>query len=115
MSATTAAETWPNPLQQRAKEADCAITSARTLLETVCKYIFDELQIGYEPTDDVPKLYGKTAKALKLAPQQHEEELFRKSWAATTPSSTGSRRCGNGPPRRVRPAPPAPRHAARRG
>ncbi len=110
-----ALETWRKALQRRAQDPEGAITSARTLLETVCKFVLDELQVGYEPTDDLPKLYGKAAKGLNLAPQQHEEELFRKILGGCHAIVEGLGALRNklgdshGHPRRVR---PAPRHAA---
>ncbi|WP_208453436.1 abortive infection family protein, partial [Burkholderia gladioli] len=54
-----------------------AITSARTLLESVCKHILDELFVGYGEAPDLNKLYGLTAKALNLSPSQHTEPVFK--------------------------------------
>ncbi|RYC32010.1 abortive phage resistance protein [Lichenibacterium minor] len=54
-----------------------AITVARTLLETVCKRILNELGLPHAEKDDLPKLYGAVAKALRLAPDQHVEEPIK--------------------------------------
>ena len=54
-----------------------AITVARTLLETVCKRVLDELDVTYGDKDDLPKLYAKVARELNLAPNQHVEEPIR--------------------------------------
>lgn len=50
---------------------------ARTLLESVCKHILDELDITYNEGMDLPPLYKATSTALKLAPSQHTEEVFK--------------------------------------
>lgn len=54
-----------------------AITSARTLLETVCKHILDDLSASYDDGAELPKLYGLTAEALQIAPSQHTEKVFK--------------------------------------
>ncbi len=68
---------WEKALQRRNSDAEGAITVARTLLETVCKRILDELGLAYSDKEDLPKLYGMTAKALKLAPEQHAEDAIK--------------------------------------
>ena len=67
---------WQKALQRRQDDPEGAITAARTLLETVCKHILDETGVDYSK-DGLPKLYGKTAEALDLAPSQHTEEAFK--------------------------------------
>jgi hypothetical protein len=69
---------WVKALDRRLTDPEGAITSARTLLETVCKTILDAIGNGlYNDADDLPKLYHKTAERLKLAPSQHTEEAFK--------------------------------------
>jgi hypothetical protein len=69
---------WVKALDRRLTDPEGAITAARTLLETVCKTILDAVDGDlYSETDDLPKLYHKTADRLKLAPSQHTEEAFR--------------------------------------
>jgi hypothetical protein len=68
---------WQKALQRRRDDPEGAITSARTLLETVCKRILDEVGQSYSDKEDLPKLYAITAKALKLAPEQHAEEAIK--------------------------------------
>lgn len=70
---------WSKALERRQSDPEGAITSARTLLETVCKIILDRCQGegGYSDRDDLPKLYGATAKALSLAPDDHTEQVFK--------------------------------------
>lgn len=68
---------WAKALERRTSDPEGAITLARTLLETVTKRILDERGEAYSNTDDLPKLYGKVAKALNLAPNQHTEEPIK--------------------------------------
>jgi replicative superfamily II helicase len=68
---------WEKCLQRRAIDPEGAITSSRSLLETVLKYILDELQEPYKSSDDLPALYRKAAKRLNIAPEQHTEDVFK--------------------------------------
>jgi len=68
---------WNKALERRLVDPEGAITSARTLLEAVCKHILEENHIPYNDRDDLPKLYGLTAKQLNLSPSQHTEQLFK--------------------------------------
>jgi hypothetical protein len=70
-------EQWDKALERRATDPEGAITTARTLVETICKYILDNLNIQYEDNIDLPKLYNITANQLNLAPQNHHEEIFK--------------------------------------
>jgi hypothetical protein len=68
---------WEKAIERRATDPEGAITSARTLLETICKHILDETRTAYQDDGDLPKLYRKTARALNLSPDQHTEEQFK--------------------------------------
>lgn len=68
---------WQRALDRRATDPEAALTSARTLLESTCKHILDDAGVGYEETDDLPKLYKSTARTLNLAPDQHTEQIFK--------------------------------------
>jgi hypothetical protein len=68
---------WEKALQRRHTDAEGAITVARTLLETVCKRILDDLCNAYTDKEDLPKLYSMTANALNLAPSQHSEDAIK--------------------------------------
>jgi uncharacterized protein YfkK (UPF0435 family) len=68
---------WHKALERRLNDPEGAITSARTLLEAVCKHILDEEQIAYNDKDDLPKMYGLAAKQVNLSPSQHTEQLFK--------------------------------------
>ena len=71
------AAAWQEALERRASDPTEAITSARTLIETVCKHILDEQKVDYSDTDDLPTLYRLTADSLNLSPSQHTEQVFR--------------------------------------
>jgi hypothetical protein len=108
-------DTWQKALQRREQDPEGAITSARTLLETVCKAILDDEQIPYEAKEDLPALYGKTAKTLQLAPSQHPEEVFRRILGGchSVVEGLGTLRNQLGDSHgRTKPIKPAPRHAA---
>lgn len=68
---------WQKALDRRASDPEGAITAARTLLETTCKNLLDDLKIAYAPDSDLPALYSTVAKGLDLAPSQHTEKIFK--------------------------------------
>jgi Abortive infection C-terminus len=68
---------WQKALERRKDDPEGAITSARTLLEAVCKHILDEAGVSYEDGADLPKLYKTVATQLNLAPSQHTEAIFK--------------------------------------
>lgn len=70
-------EAWQKALERRGSDPEGAITTARTLLESVCKHILDVAGVIYDDSADLPKLYTLTAKQLNLSPSQHTEQLFK--------------------------------------
>nr|WP_249170879.1 abortive infection family protein [Burkholderia vietnamiensis] len=68
---------WSKALERRETDPEGAITSARTLLESVCKHILEETSTEHEDAPDLNKLYSLTAKELNLSPSQHTEQVFR--------------------------------------
>lgn len=68
---------WQKALERRNHDPEAAITMARTLIESVCKHILDEAGISHSDNDDLPQLYYETAKQLNLAPEQHQEKVFK--------------------------------------
>lgn len=69
---------WASALERRANDPSGAITLARTLLEDVCKWILsDSGETSWKDSDDLPVLYRKLSKVLKLAPDDHAEEIFK--------------------------------------
>ena len=106
---------WERALERRNLDPEGAITAARTLLEAVCKRILDEAGETYGE-DDLPKLYGKTARALNLAPSQHTEDAFKAILGGchTVVQNLGTlrNRIGDAHGQGRNPVRPAPRHAA---
>ena len=75
---------WSKALDRRSSDPEGAITSARTLIESVCKHILDEAKVSYDDAADLPKLYKQTAETLKLAPSQHTEQVFKQILGSCT-------------------------------
>lgn len=50
------AETWQKSLDRRIEDPEAALTSARTLLETVCKHILDEAMVQYSSDGKIEPL-----------------------------------------------------------
>jgi hypothetical protein len=68
---------WQKALDRRVADPAGAITAARTLLETVCKHILDDVGTPYADDADLPKLWTAAAQELNLAPQQQQEHVFK--------------------------------------
>ena len=75
---------WEKALVRRHTDPDGAITSARTLLETVCKRILDEVGEKYSDKDDLPALYRAVALKLQIAPSQHTDDVFKRILGGAT-------------------------------
>jgi len=68
---------WKKLLERKGTDHEGAITSARSLIETTCKHILEELGIEVSRKEnDLPALYKMVAKALNLSPNQHSEQIF---------------------------------------
>ena len=78
LGSASVTSTWTKALERRHRDPDGAITAARTLLESVCKTILDDAGELYESGDDLPKLYRRVSRVLKLAPSDHAEEQFKR-------------------------------------
>jgi hypothetical protein len=69
---------WTKALERKIRDPEGAITIARTILESVCKHILDEKNIEYSSTSiELSELYKLTAKKLNMAPEQHNEPIFK--------------------------------------
>lgn len=68
---------WTAALERRSTDPAGAITLARTLLEDVCRWLLEELDERPGIQDDLPTLYRKLSKSLKLAPDDHSEQVFK--------------------------------------
>ena len=106
---------WTAALDRRASDPAGAITLARRLLEDVCRWLLDDLGDASADNDDLPQLYRKLAKNLKLAPDDHSEQVFKQILGScqSVVESLGALRnklgdAHGGGPRRAK---PAARHA----
>jgi Abortive infection C-terminus len=77
LNAEHVSELWQKALDRREIDPEGAITAARTLLESVCKTILDDLAVDYGANPDLPKLWLIVAEQLNLAPSQHSEVVFK--------------------------------------
>lgn len=69
---------WHKALERKSTDSEGAITISRTILESVCKHILDAKGIQYNASKiELSELYKKTAKELNLAPEQHNEQIFK--------------------------------------
>jgi hypothetical protein len=106
---------WNKALARRHSDPEGAITSARTLLETVCKHVLDKRGVEYADSADLPALMRTTAEELRLAPSQHSEEAFKRilGGAMSVVEGLGSLRnkIGDAHGRGARPVKPSARHA----
>ncbi|MDM1551850.1 abortive infection family protein [Empedobacter falsenii] len=68
---------WQKALDRKQTEPEGAITSARTLIESILKHILDEQNIKYNDGAELPELYKEVAKSLNLAPENHQEQIFK--------------------------------------
>jgi hypothetical protein len=68
---------WNKASERVITDPGGAITSARSLLESVCKHILDDLSISYDSSWDLQKLYRHAARRLTLSPDQQAEDVFR--------------------------------------
>jgi Abortive infection C-terminus len=71
-------ELWGKIHSRRSTDPEGTITAARSLIESTCKYVLDDLGISYSHKADLQTLYKATAKELTLSPDQHKEDVFRK-------------------------------------
>ncbi|MEX1029977.1 MAG: abortive infection family protein [Paenibacillaceae bacterium] len=82
-------DAWTKALERRELDPEGAITSARTLLESVCKYILDDYGIEYDDKSELPQLYKGVQKCLKLSPDDHTEDIFKQILGGCTSIITG--------------------------
>lgn len=88
-------EIWSKALARRESDPEGAVTSARTLLESVCKHILDESGDPYPEGLPLPKLYDRTARILELAPNENIEAIFKDVFSGCTKIIEGVGRLRN--------------------
>lgn len=106
---------WAKANERVPTDPEGALTLARTLLESVCKLILDDLGEVYDAASDLPRLYKHTAKSLKLAPDQHTEQVFKHILGGCVSVIEGlgalRNKLGDAHGQGARPVKPLPRHA----
>lgn len=80
---------WEKAIERKESDPEGAITAARTLIESVLKYILDEQSISYNDGSDLPILYKEVAKSLNLAPELHNEGIFKQILGGVSSVVTG--------------------------
>lgn len=109
-------ELWRKMIARLRTDPEGAITAARTLVETVCKTICEDLGVPLSDDPELPELYKETAKALSLAPEQHQEKVFKQILGGCSGIVGGlagvRNKLGDAHGRSAKAARPAPRHAA---
>ena len=68
---------WDKLSERLEKDPEGAITSARTLLETVCLHILESIGKKVTHKGDLPVLYKATASELQLLPRKEDEDVIR--------------------------------------
>ena len=112
-SAEAVRRAWDKAIARRESDPEAAITSARSLIESVCKHILDEA--GEEEHDSRDQLYRRTIALMNLAPNQQTEQSFRQLTGACN-SIVGSlyairNQFGDAHGRSRSDTDPSPRHA----
>ncbi len=106
---------WQKALERVAGDPEGAITSAKALVESVCKLILDAQGVTYEGGDDLNKLYKSAARSLKLGVDQHDQQVFKQilTGCASVVGGLAAVRnaLGDAHGQGARPVRPAPRHA----
>ncbi|PVY82775.1 abortive infection family protein [Pantoea ananatis] len=107
---------WAKALERRHTDTDGAITSARTLLETVCKHILDDMNVAYnDKNPDMSELYKAVSKELNLSSDQHSEPVFKQILGGCSSVVNGlgilRNRLGDSHGKNRRAIKPAARHA----
>ena len=106
---------WEKALARRHNDPEGAITSARTLLETVCKRVLEEAGTPYSDKDDLPTLYRAVSMQLQIAPSQHTEHTFKRILGGVTSVVEGlgslRNKIGDAHGQGKRPVKPTSRHA----
>ena len=84
LDAESVRDAWTRALERRDTDPEAAVTAARALLEATCKTILDDQHGDYSEGDDLPVLYKRVQKVLKLSPAEQTEDRFRAILGACT-------------------------------
>lgn len=69
-------EIWTKALARREADPEGAVTSARTLLESLCKHILEDAKKTYREGASLPELYNAAASTLEIAPTDRTAPIF---------------------------------------
>jgi integrase len=69
-------EIWGKALARRESDPEGAVTSARTLLESVCKHILEDARQSYNERAPLPELHRAAAAVLQISPNEATEKIF---------------------------------------
>jgi len=115
MSEEAVQDVWRRMLERREADPESAITAARSLVETVCRHILDDLGEQADENLELPALYGAVARKLSLAPDQHSEQVFKQILGGCMTVVNGlasvRNKLGDAHGKGPRQARPSPRHA----
>lgn len=59
------------------KDANGAVTAAKSLLESTCKVLLDDMKVVYTAKEDIPSLFKKISTKLNLHPTQHPNDSLK--------------------------------------
>ncbi len=115
LNAEHISDLWKKALDRRQADPEGAITVARTMLESVCKTILDDLKIDYGSSPELPKLWALLASNLNLSPSQHTASIFKEILGScqSVVNNLGAlrNRVGDAHGQGRNPVKPKPRHA----
>jgi hypothetical protein len=84
LDAESVRDAWARAVERRDTDPEAAVTAARALLEATCKTLLDDNGEDYVEGDDLPVLYKRVQKVLKLSPAEQTEDRFRAILGACT-------------------------------
>ena len=107
---------WRRVTRRIHDDPEGAITAARELVETVIKHILDAKNVSYDANQiELPQLYKLVQKELNLAPEDHQEQIFKQILSGCSGVVNGlgavRNRLGDAHGKGVKPVRPLPRHA----
>ncbi len=64
-------------MERSERDPNGAVTAARSLLETTCKLLMDDMGESYESNEKITTLFNKISKKLRLHPTQHPNDSLK--------------------------------------
>ncbi|MGF9697835.1 abortive infection family protein [Paenibacillus sp. MABNR03] len=68
---------WDRAIKESNTDPEDAITAARSMLESTCKWLMNRMEISYTERDDLPQLYKKVADKLEYFPDIDGERIVK--------------------------------------